>query len=206
MGTNTVARLITAAGAAAREYHDNYVAGIKGKRVIEFDEVWSFVYAKQKNAPYILGDPRPAGDVWTFSALDADSKLAISYLVGSRTESSAHELMEDLHSRLKKRPQITTDGLQAYIPAVRDAFGRKVDFAQTVKNYTPRGRRIGGDFIQQRRMFGDPDVDRISTSLIERSNLTIRMSNRRFTRKTNAFSKSLAKHILPVHPSIDRVG
>ena len=205
VGINTVSRLLTAAGKAARKHHNDNVWGIAGRRVIECDEVWSFVYAKQKNAPWV---PKPAGDIWTFSALDTESKLVISYLVGSRTKKFATALMDDLYWRLEERPQITTDGLQAYVKAVKKVYGRDVDFAQTVKQYDPTGRRRSravrldyptSDFIDRRSIAGQPDMDRASTSYIERSNLTIRMCNRRFTRKTNAFSKSLAQHKASVH-------
>ena len=207
VGINTVARLISAAGAACAAYHDEHVRDIKGRRRIECDEVWAFVYAKKRAVPNAKAAPDGAGDAWTFSAIDAQSKLVTSYLVGDRDGQSAIALMDDLRSRLEDRPQISTDGLKAYVEAIEGTFGGDVDFAQVIKGY---GKLPGEDnerrysppvctSIEKRRIEGNPDMDNANTSYVERSNLTLRMGNRRFTRLTNGFSKNLDKHAAMVH-------
>ena len=200
-GINTVARLIDAAGEAAAAYHDERVRCIKGHRTIACDEVWAFVYARKKNGGTVRAAPENTGDAWTFSAIDTESKMVISYLVGKRDGESALEWMDDLRSRLEDRPQISTDGLKAHLEAGRGAFGG-MDHAEVIKYYaSPEGK--GGDkrysppectHIRKFLIEGNPDRDRVSTSCTERSNLTLRMGNRRFTHLTNAFSKKTAKH------------
>lgn len=193
---NTVAKLLVDLGAVCAAYQDEHVRNLHCKRV-QCDEIWSFVGAKQKNVP----DERVEewGDIWTWTALDADSKLIVSYLVGQRGPKWANAFMQDVASRIDSRVQITTDGHRAYVEAVEGAFGMDVDYAMLVKqygneatdtHYSP-GECIGcTNVIVQ----GSPDPRYISTSFVERQNLNMRMSMRRFTRLTNAFSKKIANH------------
>jgi IS1 family transposase len=200
---NTVAKLLEDAGEAALWHHDRAVRGVTATRV-QCDEIWSFVGAKQKNVAGSkrAGDPT-AGDCWTWTAIEASSKLLISYTVGGRDAEYALMLMDDLRGRLVNRVQLTTDGHKAYLQAVETVFGADVDYGMLVKLY---GAASGGQGHERKyspsecvgarkdTITGQPDPKHISTAYTERANLTMRMSMRRFTRLTNAFSKKLTNH------------
>lgn len=188
---NTVLSLFAQVGKAAAEYQDKALRNLKCQK-LQVDEIWSFCYCKAKNRGRAIKAPPEGGTVWTWVAIDAESKLVPSWFVGTREEESAAAFTADLASRMAGKVQLTTDGYKPYINAIEDAFGIDVDYAMMEKQYSGVGNRYIGS--ERKQIIGHSEERDISTSYVERQNLTMRMGMRRFIRKTNGFSKKIENH------------
>jgi IS1 family transposase len=200
---HTILRLLELAGEACMAHHDRAVRGVKASR-IECDEIWSFNYCKRANLAKAKAAPANAGDVWTWTAIDADSKLLVSYLLGNRDADAAFNFMSDVAERLASRVQLTTDGHTAYLNAVIGAFGIDVDYAQLIKIYGPTADAAGPERkyspgeccgIRKHRVLGKPIKALVSTSYVEKHNQTMRLQMKRFARLTAAHSKKMENHV-----------